>query len=75
MAKFISNFSDHIININRLLKNIKSEYKADYIRADKSGIIIVPDKVASSLDLQTMEKYVKNSNQIDIDKIEFPRLL
>ena len=75
MAKFMSNFSDHIININRLLKNIKSEYKADYIRADKSGIIIVPDKVASSLDLQTMEKYVKNSNQIDIDKIESPRLL
>ena len=33
MVKFMSSSSDHIININRLLKNIKSECKADYIRA------------------------------------------
>ena len=74
IAKFMSNSSDYIININRLLKNIKSECKADYIRADKLGIIIVTDKVVFSLDLQTMEKYIKNSNQIDVDKIKSLRL-
>ena len=45
MVKFMSNSSNHVINIDRLLKNIKSEYKTDYIRAEKSGIIIVTDKV------------------------------
>jgi len=69
MVKFMSSSSYHIININRLLKNIKSEYKTDYIRAEKSGIIIVTDKVTSVLYLQTMKKYVKNSNQINIDKV------
>ena len=62
IVKFMSSSSNYIININRLLKNIKSEYKADYIRTEKSGIIIVTDKVMSPLDLQTMEKYIKNSN-------------
>ena len=70
-VKFMSSSNNHIININKLLKNIKSEYKADYIRAGKSGIITVTDKVMSPWDLQTMEKYVKNSNQIDADKVEF----
>ena len=70
----MSSFSDHIINIIRLLKNIKSKYKADYIRIEKLGIIIVTDKVTSALDLQTIEKYIKNSNQIDADKIETPQL-
>ena len=45
MVKFMSNSSNHVINIDRLLKNIKLEYKTDYIRAEKSGIIIVTDKV------------------------------
>jgi len=62
IVKFMSSSSNYIININRLLKNIKSECKADYIRTEKSGIIIVTDKVMSPLDLQTMEKYIKNSN-------------
>jgi len=65
-GKFMANSSDHIININRLLKNIKSECKTDYIRSEKSGIIIVTDKVISALDL---EKYVKNTNQIDVENI------
>ena len=46
-VKFMSSSNNHIININKLLKNIKSEYKADYIRAGKSGIITVTDKVMS----------------------------
>jgi len=33
--KFIKNSSNHIININKLLKNIKSECKANYIKSEK----------------------------------------
>jgi len=70
-GKFMANSSDHIININRLLKNIKSECKTDYIRSEKSGIIIVTDKVISALDL---EKYIKNTNQIDVENVQAPHL-
>ena len=41
---------------------------------EKLGIIIVTDKVISALDLQTIEKYIKNSNQINADKVETPQL-
>ena len=66
--------SDHITNINRMLKNIKSEIKTVYIHSETSGIVIVTDKVTSSLDLQTIEKYVKNSNQINLKNVETPWL-
>ena len=62
IVKFILNSSNYITNINRLFKNIKSNCKADYIQLEKSGIIIVTDKVAFALDLQTIERYVKNLN-------------
>jgi len=38
------------------------------------GIIITTNKVAFSLDLQTIEKYVKNLDHIDSDDIEMPCL-
>ena len=68
--EFIKNSSNYVININRLLKNIKSKYKADYIKSEKSSIVIVTDKIASALDLQTIEQYVKSSNKIDADKVK-----
>ena len=74
MVKFMSNFSNYIININRFLKNIKLECKVDYIRVDKSCIIIITNKVTSALDLQTIEKYIKNSNQININKVKISQL-
>ena len=51
--------SAHIYNINRVLKNIKSEIVADFIRLDNKGIIITTNKVASMLDLQTIKMYIK----------------
>jgi len=51
IIKFMLNSSDHITNINRLLKNIKSDCKVNYIQLEKSSIIIVTNKVASALDL------------------------
>jgi len=49
--EFMINLSDYIININKLFKNIKSKCKADYIRSEKSSIVIVTDKIASALNL------------------------
>jgi len=61
-TKFMIDLSTHIININRILKNIKLEVKADFIQTDQLELVIVTNKVAAPLDLQTINQYVKNTN-------------
>ena len=60
--------------MNRALKNIKSEVMVDFMQVETSSIVIVTNKVTSSLDLQTIENYVKNANHINTNEIEVPRL-
>ena len=69
-AKFIMSLSEHITNIVRSLKNIKSEVMADFIHMDSISIIIVTNKVASALNLQTIEKYIKNVDYIKLEEID-----
>ena len=38
-------FSAHITNLNKILKNIKSEVIANFIHIDQASIIIVTSKV------------------------------
>jgi len=73
-SRFIESSSDYIANINRALKNIKFKVIADFIQVDKASMIIVTNKVTSQLDLQTIKKYIKNTYDIDADKVEVPRL-
>ena len=54
-TQFMKESSAHIANINRALKNIKSEVVADFGQLENSGIVIITNKVAVSLDLQTIE--------------------
>ena len=68
--KFVAKLSVHISNINRVLKNIKLDVKADFICLEQADIIIVTNKVIFSLDLQTVENYIKNTNQIEADKVK-----
>ena len=65
LKNFMKNSSSHISNINRALKNIKSEVIADFICADNRGVVIITNKVASPLNLQTIKRYVKNTNNIE----------
>ena len=74
-SKFIEVSSTYITNLDRVLKNIKSEVMADFVHNEQVGIIIVINKVASPLDLQTIESYVKSSNNIDEENVEVPCLL
>ena len=73
-TKFMKKSSTHITNINRALKNIKLKVMANFIHSDQAGITIVTNKVASSLNLQTIEKYVKNVNYIKADEVKVPYL-
>ena len=67
--KFMMNSSFHITNINRALKNIKSDIKADFVQSEQTDIIITTNKIAAQLDLQTIEQYVKSANHIKVEQI------
>ena len=60
----------YIANLNRVLKNIKLDIMANFVCIDQAGIMIVINKATTSYDLQTIKKYVKNANQIDLDNVE-----
>ena len=60
---------EYISNINRILKNIKSEVMADFIHTDNWGLIIITNKVTSQSNLNTIESYIKNINIINIEDI------
>jgi len=66
--------STHVTNMNRVLKNIKSEVMINFIQVETSSIIIVTNKVVLSLDLQMIKNYIKNTNCINADEVKVPRL-
>jgi len=49
---FIKNSAFYVANINRLLRNAKSEVAVDFIRFDPIGLVIITNKVASQSNLQ-----------------------
>ena len=68
--KFMMDLSSHIVNIDRALKNIKSDTKADFVQLKQTGIVITTNKIAAQLDLQTIEQYVKSANHIEAEQVE-----
>ena len=74
MVKFIKNSSIHVANINRNLKNMKSEVLVDFIWADPVGITIVTNKVSQASNLSTIKNYVKNLESIDSSQVDIPCL-
>ena len=53
-TKFMESSSNHITNLNRSLKGIKSEVLADFVCCDNTDIIIVTNKVAFPLDIHVV---------------------
>ena len=64
----------YIANINRLLKDIKLEVLVDFIWFDNKDIIATSNKVAIMSDLNVVEEYVKNLNDVDSSDVMSPRL-
>ena len=73
-VNFMKDLSFHITNINRALKSIKSDIMADFIHADNRSVVITTTKVTENLDLETIKRYVKNTNNIKMMQVELPRL-
>jgi len=62
---FITILSKHVTNINRALKNIKSEVITDFIWKNHRGLIITTNKVVADSDLNTIKNIdVVNSEDI-----------
>ena len=74
IVKFMKNSSMHVANINRNLRNIKSEVAVNFIRTELVGITIVTNKVSQASDLTTIENYVKNFKSIDSSQVDTPCL-
>jgi len=56
--------NEHIANINRALKNVKSNVTVNFIHPENIGIITVSNLVALQSDLQVIRRYVKNIDNI-----------
>ena len=67
--KFMNNSSSYVTDINKALKNIKSDIMANFICIKNREVIITTNKIAEALDLQTIEKYVKNMNDIEANQV------
>jgi len=63
--KFMKNSLIHVGNLNRNLRNAKSEVLVDFIHSDLLRVTVVTNKVSLPSDLLIIEKYVKNSENID----------
>jgi len=74
IIKFMKNLLTHIVNINRTLRNSKSEILVDFTCSNPLGIMVVTNKVFLQSDLQIIEHYVKNSNDINALQVEVPHL-
>ena len=72
--KFMKNSSIHITNMNRFLRNAKSKVFMDFIQSDLLGITVVTNKVSLQSDLQIIEQYIKNADNIDALQVEVPQL-
>jgi len=71
---FTKNSILHVANINRLLKNAKSDVAADFIRSDPNGPVIVTNKVTNQSDLQIISQYIRRSEDINKLQVEEPCL-
>ena len=65
----------YVANINRLLKDIKSDIIADFIWANHKYLVMTTNKVAATLDLNTIESYIKNIDVIDFNKVMSSKFL
>ena len=63
--RVIAKLNVYIANINRLLKEVKSNISADYICSNSKEIIITTNKAATISDLNIIEKYVEKLNEVN----------
>jgi len=74
ILKFIKESLLHVANINRALKNAKSEILVDFIHSDMASITVVTNKVVIQSDLYIIENYITKVDNINIINVDTPHL-
>ena len=74
VSSFMKNSSLNVANVNRQLRNAKSDILVDYIRSNSTGVIFVTNKVTQQSDLSIINQYMKNANDINSLQVEDARL-
>jgi len=74
VISFMKNSSLYVANLNRTLRNSKSEVLVDYIQSENSGITVITNKVALQSNLSIIDNYIKSSNDINSLQVEEPCL-
>jgi len=64
----------HTSNVNKCLKNSKSNIITDFIHVTNNRIVITTNKPVNNLDLSTIKKYLKNIKNVDLNFIKSPCL-
>jgi len=62
LEAIITQANSHIANINRLLKNVKSDISANYICSNNRGIVITTNKAVFFSDLNIVERCYDHYN-------------
>ena len=73
-SNFIKNLAIYVANINRQLRNAKSEVLVDYICSNPLGISVITSKVSQQSNIQIINQYVKNSSDINALQVDEPHL-
>ena len=68
----INSANQQITNINKSLKEIKSDITVDFICIINNRVIITTNKPANTSNLKIIEKCIKNVSNINSDAIESP---
>jgi len=72
IIKFMNNSSLHVANINRSLKNAKSEVLVNFICSDIACVTVITNKVVAQSDLYIIKNYIKKVDDIDTINFEAP---
>jgi len=75
MERVLANSNVHVVNINRLLKGIKLKISAGFIYSNNKEVIITTNKIVFTFDMNIIEKYMKELNDVNLNDIISPRLL
>ena len=66
----INSANQQITNINKSLKEIKSDVSTNFIHIINNRVIITTDKTVNASNLKIIKKYIKNANNINSEAIE-----
>jgi len=73
-TKFMEDSYTYISNLNRALKNIKSNIMVNFVYQEITDIVIITNKIVSDLKLQIIKRYIKNINSIEDKGVNVPQL-